>query len=251
MISTSHAAILVAAGVLAGMVGTAGAITTLVSYPALLAVGLSARSANVANLIALVACWPGAALASGPELQGRGGWLWRYAPVAAVGGAVGAAVLLATPTGVFDRVVPFLVAIGSISLLLAPRLSSQRIRDAAGQHRWFDGALLTLSVYNGYFGAGTGVMVLALLLMSVEEHLPAANALKNMVIGAATLSAALAVAIFGSVDWAAVAPLAAGMFAGSTVGPRIARRVPASLLRPTVAVIGIGLAIQLWLSHGS
>lgn len=251
MISTLDAAILVAAGALAGMVGTAGAITTLVSYPALLAVGLPPRSANVANIVALVACWPGAALASGPELQGRGGWLRRYGPVAAVGGAVGAALLLATPTGVFARVVPFLVAVGSISLLLAPRLSSQRIRDAAGRHRWFDGALLTLSVYNGYFGAGSGVMVLALLLVSMEERLPAANALKNMLIGAATLTSALAFAIFGSVDWAAVAPLAAGMFAGSTVGPRIARRVPANVLRPTVALIGIGLAIQLWLSHGS
>src|ERR1700761_3184285 len=104
-------ALIGAAGIAAGVVGTAGGITSLVSYPALLAVGIPALPANVTNIVALVACWPGSALASRPELAGSGSWLRRWAPVAALGGAAGSALLLFTPAGVFSRVVPFLVII--------------------------------------------------------------------------------------------------------------------------------------------
>ena len=69
---------LVAAGVVAGLVGTAGGITSLVSYPALLLAGVAPLQANIANLVALVACWPGSAVASQPELRGRGPWLLRW-----------------------------------------------------------------------------------------------------------------------------------------------------------------------------
>ncbi len=122
MISAPQAALLLGVGALAGIVGTAGGITSLVSYPALLAVGLPALSANVANIVALVSCWPGSALASRPELDGKGPWLVRWAPVSAAGGVAGAALLLSTPAGVFAKIVPFLVAGGSIALLLGPRV---------------------------------------------------------------------------------------------------------------------------------
>src|SRR5580658_424647 len=92
---------LLAAGIAAGMVGTAGGITSLISYPALLAAGVPALPANVANIVALVACWPGSALASRPELQGKASWLRRWAWVSAAGGAIGAALLLSTSPGAF------------------------------------------------------------------------------------------------------------------------------------------------------
>jgi uncharacterized protein len=110
--------LIAAAGVLAGIVGTAGGITSLISYPALLAAGVPALPANVANIVALVACWPGSALASRPELQGKAAWLRRWAWVSAAGGAIGAALLLSTSPEAFGRVVPFLVAAGSVALLL-------------------------------------------------------------------------------------------------------------------------------------
>jgi uncharacterized membrane protein YfcA len=65
------------------------------------------------------------------------------------------------------------------------------------------------------------------------------------------VTAAIACATFGSVDWAAAAPLSAGMFAGSTLGPQVTRRVPASVARWLAAIAGIALAIQLWLNPGS
>ncbi|MEV0151703.1 MULTISPECIES: sulfite exporter TauE/SafE family protein, partial [unclassified Nonomuraea] len=107
--------------------------------------------------------------------------------------------------------------------------------------------LLVMSVYNGYFGAGSGVMILALLLITAEPRLPTANALKNMLIGASALVSAVAFTVFGAVEWAAVVPLGAGMFAGATLGPRVARRLPAAVLRRLAALVGLVLAVRLWI----
>jgi uncharacterized protein len=251
MISILDSGALVAAGAAAGLIGSAGGITSLVSYSALLAVGLPPLPANVANNVALVACWPGSALASKPELRDKAAWLRRWTPVAAVGGAAGSALLLLTPSDVFARVVPFLVAAGSLALLLEPRLSAWRQRRASQQ----PGAalavgLVALSIYNGYFGAGSGVMILTLLLVMVDRDLPRANALKNMLIGAASVVSAAIFTIAGSVDWSHVVPLAIGMLGGSRIGPLVARRLPANVLRGLVVALGMGLAIDLWLRPG-
>jgi uncharacterized protein len=240
-------ALIAAVGMVAGIVGTAGGITSLVSYPALLAVGVPAFPANVANIVALVACWPGAALASRPELAGKGAWLRRWAWLAAVGGALGSAMLLATPADAFARVVPFLVAAGSLALLFQPRLAALSGRRARYRAGVLVAGVLSVSAYNGYFGAGSGVMTLTLLLVTVDERIPDANALKNMLVGAASVISALAFIAFGPVEWAAALPLAAGMFAGSLLGPRLARRIPAPILRWIIALLGAGLAVRLWI----
>ena len=177
MHEVEQAAVLLGAGVLAGLVGSAGGITSLVSYPALLVVGLPALAANVANSVALVACWPGSALASRPELQGRGRWLARWAPLAAAGGVAGSVLLLSTPPGVFARVVPFLVAAGSLALLASPRLAARRQQargEPAAARLALPAGLAALSAYNGFFGAGSGVMTLALVLVTVDDE-PAAG----------------------------------------------------------------------------
>ncbi len=242
------AVLLVAAGTVAGIAGTAGGITSLVSYPALLAVGVPPLPANVANIVAVVTCWPGAALASGPELAGRGSWLWRWSWVAAAGGAAGATLLLCTPPGAFGRVVPFLVAAGSLALLAQPRLAARYGEQPRHGTLILLTGLLVLSAYGGYFGAGSGVLTLAMLLFTVNRQLATANALKNMLIGAGTVVSALVLIVAGPVDWAAVVPLAAGLFAGSTIGPRLARRIPARVLRWLVVLLGLALAVKLWLA---
>jgi uncharacterized membrane protein YfcA len=248
MISITDAAALLAAGAVAGLLGSAGGITSLVSYPALLAVGLPALAANVANNVALVACWPGSALGSRPELVGKGRWLSVWAPVAAAGGAAGAGLLLATSSAAFARIVPFLVATGSLALLLEPRLTSWREQRAGGHGRAVLAVgLVLLSIYNGYFGAGSGVMILTLLLVLVDPHLARANALKNMLLGAAVAVSATLYVLFATVKWSAVVPLAVGLFIGSRLGPVVARRLPAVLLRRLIAVLGLALAVELWL----
>ena len=246
MIGAADVMLITAAGVLAGIVGTAGGITSLISYPALLAVGVPALIANVTNIVALVTCGPGAALASRPELAGRAGWLRRWSVAAAAGGTAGAVLLLLTPAGSFSRIVPYLVALGSVALIAQPRLSALRAGHRQANATVLLAGLLLISAYSGYFGAGSGVLTLALLLFTVDGQLTRANALKNVIVGVATAISALILVLAGPVDWTVVLPLAAGLFTGSLIGPRVARRIPAPILRWLVAFVGLGLAAWLW-----
>ena len=238
-------ALLVPAGVVAGVVGSAGGITSLISYPALLAVGVPPLPANVGNIVAAVAIGPGSALSSRRELEGSRRLLTRLLPVAAVGSVGGALLLLATPPGVFARVVPFLVAVGSLVLLLQPTILSWRRGEAFGAGTL--GLVVALvSVYGGYFGAGSGVMFLAAVLF-YESRVPRANAVKNVVVAASCAAAAVVLVLTAPVPWASVVPLAAGLLVGSALGPVLVRRMPGSAVRWLASALGFGLAVYLWL----
>jgi uncharacterized membrane protein YfcA len=106
--------------------------------------------------------------------------------------------------------------------------------------------LFVISVYNGYFGGGAGIMVLTLMLVLVDQQLASANALKNMLIGASQVVCAFAFVPAGSVTWSAAAPLGVGMLAGSTLGPRAVRRLPVRFLRVLIVLVGFTLAVWLW-----
>ena len=238
---------LIVAGVIAGLVGSAGGITSLVSYPALLAVGLAPLDASIANNVALVLCWPGSALASRPELRGHARWLRRWCPVAAAGGGLGAALLFVTPSDAFDRIVPWLVLGSTLVLLLEPRLTAWRQRRGRRDApQALLPALVVISLYNGYFGAGAGVMTLTAMLVLVDARLPTANALKNMLIGASSISSAAVLILSAPVAWSHVVPLGTGMLLGSNLGPRVARRLPTRLLRVAIVALGLALAVELW-----
>lgn len=216
----------------------------------MLAVGLSPIGANATNLVALNACWPGSAHGSQRELAGRGPWLRRWLPLAALGGGTGAVLLLVTPPGAFAQVVPFLIAAGSLALIAEPWMRGLRparaARSSRGRGVLIAVALGLLAVYGGYFGAGSGVLTLALLLVLVERDLPTANALKNMTNGAITMPAGVLLAFFGPVHWLAAAPLAVGALVGSRIGPAVTRALPRIVTRWAVALLGLGLAVWLW-----
>jgi uncharacterized protein len=241
-------ALLLGAGAVAGIVGSAGGTASLISYPALLAVGIPPLAANVTNAVAFVAAWPGSALGSRPELRGQGPWLRRWAPLAVAGSAAGAALLLFTPAGIFDRVVPFLLAFAALALLLQPKVAAWLAgRPASSSSRLLlPSGLAVTSAYDGYWGAGAGVMTLALLMITTEPDLPRSNALKNMLLGVADVTCCVVFILFWRVDWAAAAPMAAGVLAGSVIGPSLTRHIPGHILRIIVALAGLGFAIHLW-----
>jgi uncharacterized membrane protein YfcA len=240
------AAFLVAAGTLAGAVGSAGGITSLISYPALLAVGIAPLPANVTNSIALVASGLGSTLGSRPELLDQWARLRRWAPLCVIGGTVGAVLLLATPAGIFDWIVPFLVAVASLLLLVQPRVAAwHQSRPRRGTGPVVLLAVTGVSVYSGYFGAGAGVLILAVLLILVDQDLARANAMKNTLLMIADVVPAIVFALAGPVVWTAVLPLAVGAFAGGLVGPVLTRRAPKRLLRIAIAMLGLGLAAWL------
>lgn len=237
------------AGTAAGVIGTAGGITTLVAYPALLGVGIPPLAANVTNSVAMLGSGLSSASRAAPDIAGQGAVIRRWAPVSITLSLAGAVLLVVTPGGIFDRVVPFLVAAGSLILLLQPRIS--RWQEAGGR-TWGKtavlGGLSAVSVYNGYFGAGSGILLIALLLLTAEPVLHRANALKNVLLVASDLLPAVLFAVRAHVVWTAVLPLGAGTLAGGFIGPSVARRVRPDVLRVLIACTGFALALWLFIS---
>lgn len=236
---------LLVAGVLAGVAGSVAGLASLVSYPALLAVGLPALTANVTNTVALVGYTVSAAAFSRQELAGQAGRVRRLALITAVGGASGAALLLSTPAEVFELLVPLLIGGASLVLLLQPGIN----RLAGGMVDERGLALLAgvfaVGVYAGYFGAAAGVVLLALLTVSVAEPLARLVAARNVALGLANAVAAIGFALFGPVRWAAAAPLAVGFLIGGGLGPGLVRRLPGRRLRVAIALAGLALAVKL------
>ena len=274
--------ILLLAGFGAGVVGSAAGLASLISYPVLLAIGLPPVTANVTNTVALIGSSIGSVFGSRLELRGQDD-LRGHLPVAMLGGAAGAALLLLGPPGTFQRLVPYLVAGASLLLLTGPRLRKLRGRRTADTRsadtrtadvrsadvRSVDlrsagqapgptanpgrrprsvgvrvGLFLTC-LYGGYFGAAAGVMILALLLTATGKSLPRANAAKNLLLGVANATAAVGFVVFADVRWAAVIPLGLGCVAGGVVGPAIVRRLPPDLVRIAIGIAGLALAVDL------
>ncbi|MGH3068127.1 MAG: sulfite exporter TauE/SafE family protein [Streptosporangiaceae bacterium] len=239
--------LLLGAGAVAGVVGSAGGTASLIAYPVLLAVGIPPLPANVTISVAFVAAWPGSALGSQPELRGQGPWLRRWAWLAVAGSAAGAALLLVTPAKTFDRVVPYLLAFAALALLVQPQVSTWLARHRASSSGFFlSGGLIAVSAYDGYWGAGAGVLTLAMLMITTGQELARSNALKNMLLGVADVTCCVVFVLCWPVDWAAAVPMAAGVLAGSMVGPFLTRHMPARTVRITAALAGLGLAIYLW-----
>jgi uncharacterized membrane protein YfcA len=228
------------AGVAAGLIGSTAGLASLVSYPALLATGLSPLSANVTNTVALVSSSIGSVGASAPELHGRRHEVGLLACVAAFGGALGCVLLLTAPASAFERAVPWLIGGASLAVLVRPRLP----RSGARSSRLALVPVFLIGVYGGYFGAAAGVLMLALLAHRFGE-LPVANAVKNLVVGTANAVAAAIFAVIAPVHWVSVVFLAAGMFVGSSVGPGVVRRTDPRLLRALIATAGLALAVVL------
>jgi uncharacterized protein len=242
------AAFLVVAGFIAGVVGTAGGITSLVAYPALLAVGVPPLAANVTSSVALVGSGASSALRAGPEVAGHGRTLRRWVPPVAVCSLLGAVLLVVTPSALFDRVVPFLVLTGAGLLLAQPRIAAwQRWRDRPVPRGAYGVAGAGVALYNGYFGAGSGILLIALLALTVEPVLRRANEIKNVVLVASDLLPAVLFAVVGAVVWRAALPLGLGALAGGLVGPSVARRLPERALRLFVGGSGVVLAVYLFL----
>ena len=236
---------LLAAGVGGGIAASVASVASMVSYPALLALGLPPLAANVTNTMALVFSVPGAMLGSRPELAGQRDRVLRLSAVTASGGAAGAAILLLAPPGAFAYVVPVLIASASVVLIIQPRLGALAPRPGAERSRWRLAAFFSVAVYVGYFGAAGGVLMLALLAATLTESLIRVNAIKNVLGGAANLVAAVIFARYAPVDWAFVPLLAVGFSLGSYTGQHLVRHLPVRALRIVVAVAGLALAVRL------
>lgn len=242
-----HAALLILGGVGSGLTGSMAGLASLISYPVLLAVGLPPIAANVTNSVGLLASGAGSALGSRQELRGQGPRILRQSLFALLGGTTGAVLLLNTTSSVFERIVPLLIAVAAAVLLLRDRLRGWYTRPKGRLAQPPLGlAVFLIGIYGGYFGAAAGVLMLAVLSMSIVEPLAVTNAVKSVVLCASNLAAAILYAVSAPVHWTAALLLGAGCLVGSWIGPALVRRTPERPLRIVIATAALGLAAYLW-----
>lgn len=245
-------ALLAVAGFLAGAVNAVAGGGSLISFPALLAVGYPPVAANVTNQVAVLPGYVGGSVAYRRELRGQRARLLALSLTTAVGALLGAALVVVLPASAFERAVPWLVLIACAVLAAQPALS-RRIslpEDPAAQHRSprLHALQFTASVYGGYFGAGLGIMLLAVLAFGLGDTLQRLNALKGVLSLLVSVVSAVVFALLAPVAWGAAVVMAATTYAGGQAGVILARRLNATLLRAVVLVFGVVVALWLLIS---
>jgi len=248
-VTIAESVLIAVAGFLAGGVNAVAGGGSLISFPALVAAGLPTLDANVTNTTAVWPGYLGSAAAYRSELRTQGARLRGLAVTSVLGAGAGAAILLVAPDAVFDAVVPFLVLAGSVLLALQPRIAKAVLArteaGGQGQTAQLHVAIFLAAVYGAYFGGGLGVILLAVLGIFVADHLQRLNGLKAAVSLLVNTVALVAFALFGPVDWGAVAIVAPASLLGGYVGGRLARRLSPDTLRTTIVVFGVVVAIWL------
>jgi hypothetical protein len=253
--TAQHIALLVASSFGAGIMNAMAGGGTILTYPALLLAGESPITANATSTVAL---WPGALSSMygyRREVRMHQDWLKELFLPSLLGGAAGAVLLLWTPPTIFERLAPFLVLFATILFAIQGMLS----RRAAGPlHLHAEGgpapggdrrtagrlaaawiAQLCIAVYGGYFGAGIGILMLAVLGFLGLADIHAANGLKNF-FGMCINGVAAAWFIFrGAVDWPVALIMIAGAVAGGYAGARFARHIGRARARAAVVAIGL------------
>jgi uncharacterized membrane protein YfcA len=247
-VTPGHAALVAGAGFLGGAVNAVAGGGTLITFPALLAAGLPASLANTTSSVGLVAGYAGGSVAYRRELVGQKERGRGLVIAGVLGGIVGAILLLLTPGDSFRAVVPYLVLLACLLLAVQPLLAKAlAARGAASVHAGWEVQLAigVGAIYGSYFGAGLGVIMLAVLGLLVADDLQRLNALKGVLSLVINLVGALIFVVTGHVHWLAALLLAAGAVLGATAGVGLARRLPSSVVRAGVVVGGVTVAVTL------
>jgi len=241
------------AGVAAGTINTVVGSGTLITFPTLLAFGVSPVTANVSNTVGLVPGSLSGAIGYRAELTGQRARLVRLGSASLLGGTAGALLLLWLPSAAFDAVVPVLIGLGVLLVVIGPATSRRvaaraEARGGLPEHGawWVWPAVALAGVYGGYFGAAQGVLLVAILGIGVADSLQRHNATKNVLALLVNGIAATIFVVVADVDWAVAGLIAAGSVVGGQLGATVGRRLPPMVLRGVIVAVGItALAVFL------
>ncbi len=230
----------------AGLVNAVAGGGTLITFPVLTAIGVPSVRANATNTVSLLPAFVGGVAAQRSELAALRGSIRPQMIAAACGGLAGSILLVVTSDAVFRQVVPFLILVAC--LLMA---AQDRIRDrifAPGKAHQSHPVLQVLTVfaaavYGGYFGAGLGIMLLAVLGLFSEQPFSQLNVIKLVLAFIANLAAATFLSLSGEVQWSLVMVMAPAALLGGNVGGRVARVVASEKMRMVVIVLGVTVAV--------
>jgi uncharacterized protein len=239
----------------AGLVNAVAGGGTLITFPALIALGVPAVRANVTNTVALCPGYLGGTFAQRGDLAGQRARVRVLAAAAAAGGLLGSVLLLATPERIFRDIVPLLLLVACALLAFQERLRKLvPVRHVAvpgdGNPRTsplLAGAVFVSTVYGGYFGGGLGIVVLATLSLLLDDHIVRLNALKQVISAVSNVVAAAFFVMSGRVVWSLVLVMAPAALFGGVLGGRLVRVLNPVVLRSVIVTAGVVVAIAMWL----
>lgn len=243
----NSSALLLTAGLAGGIVNALAGGATLITFPAMLAAGLPPVLANASNAVAISPGHLVAAFADRERLPKLSPRLFLFMLAAMGGGLGGAALLMILPERLFIKPVPALIGFATLLFYLAPRIQpATRNHDDAGQSLEAPQAiaLLTLvSVYGGFFGAGLGIMLTAVLSITEAADLRAIKALKNLLASAVSVTAIATFILKSAVCWPQTLTMMTGALFGGFVGGRLIRTLPSEYVRRVVILAGTILTV--------
>lgn len=249
--------LLFGAAIMAGMINSVAGGGTLVTFPALVWSGRPEIIANATNTFALVpGAWASAYGYRGEMLKAPRKFLYLLIP-SVVGGVIGAVLLKLTPPSTFAALVPFLVLFATTLFMIQGPIQ-RWLRSGSAAHeeatmRWMVGAgfyQFLVAIYGGYFGAGIGILMLAVLGIMGLSDIHQMNGLKNIFGSMINGVAAVYFVFAGLVDWPSAVLMAVGSIVGGYGAAGIARRMDQKLVRRVVILIGFAMAISLFFKRG-
>ena len=223
---------------------------SLISFPVLIATGLPPLTANVTNTVAQMPGYLSIVEGYRADLRGQGPRIRALVVPTLVGALAGVGLLALGGEDAFEAVVPWLVLGACALLAVQPRLAARlkiRTQERTGLSAPLILAVAAGAAYASYFGAAAGVLLLAVLALGISDRLQRLNALNRFLVLLANAVAVPALILVSPVDWASVAVLAPATLVGGAVGARLARRLPDRVLRASVIVLGVGVAVWLLL----
>ncbi|MCA2620073.1 MULTISPECIES: sulfite exporter TauE/SafE family protein [unclassified Microcystis] len=244
MLTPIHYGFLAIAAVAAGLINALAGGGSLITFPTLMAVGIPPVMANVTNTVALCPGYLGATLAQKKDLHGQQKRIQLLLPSAVIGGIIGGILLLNSSDQVFDRLIPFLILLAAALLAFQDTLRSwlqRRQGDKKGNipEIWAVLPIALASIYGGYFGAGLGVIELAILGLFLKDNLTRLNALKQLLSLVVNVAASWFFLFSNQVYWSAAIVIAIGSLIGGLLGGKLARIISPSYLRWTVVILSI------------
>jgi uncharacterized membrane protein YfcA len=244
----THLALLAVAGLLAGAMNAIAGGGSFVSFPAMVAAGLPAVIANASSTVALFPGTLASTWAYRREFAGVMGLnLKLLAPLSAAGGLAGAMLLLATPTRLFDAVIPFLLLLATMVFALGARAGHLLRRAVRIGPAALPAIQFLISIYGGYFGGAVGLMMMAAWsLLSAREDLKALAPARVLLISAANGAAVLWFIVAGAVDWPATLTMLAGSVAGGYFGARLGQFLSPAIVRAFVVALSATVTLAFF-----
>lgn len=242
--------LLAVAAFVAGAINAVAGGGSLVSFPALVAAGYPAKVANITNTVALWPGYVGGSIGYAAQLSGQRRRILTLTVPSVLGAIVGSAILLYTSEDAFEAIVPFLILFAAGLMVVQPRLGAFVARhrpDTRSDQTPFEviAAVFVLAIYGAYFGAGLGILTLAVLGILLPDDLHRSNALKGLLSAVMNAAAVVYFAIWGPVEWLPAAVMAVAALAGGYYGVGVARRFSAAHLRLGVISYAVVVAIIL------